>query len=184
MSFRRPRICHKSSTSPDKSSKSELSYLVKSADFPRQRRASRTSNLFLPGPENLVTLPGHQEFTHAATRLHWQARDQRATWADETPFGFSSSGEPPQDGIDFSNIIHTTYMQDSTAARTSRKQCEWIRWSAIVIPSLIDPFLHLLYETQSLRVAPPPTNSSNGCLTSVRRLKIVCVHFDCKYPAL
>jgi hypothetical protein len=189
MSFRRPKIRRQSSSASPTKSTSEPSrssspskstphlYLVDSAGGSRRQRSYRSKHLYLPGPENLLTLPGWLEYTHSVTR---RSRKHARVRADTEPPAFLTEAEESNDPP-FASSIHTTHAGDSCAGRTSKREREWTNWSIVVIPSLVHPFMRLLYETRSLRDAYPVTGDRyNGCMTSVRHLKILCVHFECE----
>ena len=196
MSFRRPTIRRREGSesptksipssvlvSPSKSSSSKSShiYLVDTDHVGRQRQAARTMALYLPGPEALVTLPGRQEFTHTEGKTKTRSSHGRRnpTVADMDSF---DGGD--RDNEDFANAIHTMNVVAIPGQWQSKKAKQWRKWSTVVIPSLIHPFMRLLHQTQSFREAPIPSTPRDGCGIGIRKLKILSVNFDCTWSVL
>ena len=190
MSFRHPRMRTKTtSVSPTKSaasssqqasrsssptkSKSRV-YLLDPSDLPHKRRYACTKDLFLPGPQKLVTLPGIFSFTHPASS---RGSNPRTTGDDRTPIADDPFSEP----VDFSD---TFYMPDQAGElrvhHPSKQERQWATWTITVIPSLVQPYISLLHETRPLHNAPRMPANETSCQFSVRHLKILCVYFDRK----
>lgn len=65
--------------------------------------------------------------------------------------------------------------------RSSRAN-QWIKWTQIVIPSLIQPYLALTRRTDNLGAVDRTYVSMCTCNQSnARALTVTCVHFDCEY---
>lgn len=63
----------------------------------------------------------------------------------------------------------------------STRANQWIKWTTVVLPALIDTFYTLMHTSDNLGNVDRTHTSPCTCSQSQRRtLQIVCVHFDCK----
>jgi hypothetical protein len=178
------------SASPSKSS-TVHHHLVPPPMVPKTRRPRHSRSLYLPGPERILTLPG-QEYSqmpsasrgHTARVTHFPRRDLGAP--REPP-------EVPDDDLCRSSepfdIINNVFISDAPDAeelqrekQRLKKQKQWQRWTQDVIPSLLRPHLQLLHNSASLCSVPQHTKHQCKCnAASLRRLKVVCVSFECEF---
>ena len=65
--------------------------------------------------------------------------------------------------------------------RTDKNIRQWKRWTEIVIPEMLQPYMTLLHETDSLRnlETTRKTPSCNGC-DKGRMLNVICIYFNSK----
>jgi hypothetical protein len=197
MSFRRPKSSYRrrnvqssatatSALSVDNSTSFQRSgILVPVTDVPRPKRPRNSKSLFLPGPEELITLPGRISFTQpivAAMSNHsWKGSNTnsgRSTPSDASD-GASSDASAP-------DVDLTAGAADDLDAATRRRNHQRkkmrlsVKWTSRVIPSLLPIYLRLLRETESLRLPPNPVPVSCACV-SVRSLTVMCVFFQRKF---
>ncbi|KAG6818511.1 hypothetical protein H0H93_004399, partial [Arthromyces matolae] len=60
-----------------------------------------------------------------------------------------------------------------------KKQNQWIRWTTVVLPTLVKPYLTLLRKTDSLRVpVTSERNASCGCGSTKRKIEVKALYFD------
>jgi hypothetical protein len=146
----------RSSQSPQKSD------LIPVDEAPKIRRPYGTEGIPI-GPEGLLYAPGGP-YTQPVD----PGRNVRRT-------GFNTTDHSIVDtGGEFGGV------EPSTAL--SKKAKQWRKWDEEIIPMLIEPYLRLLRETQSLRnltalqqnLAPP---ACDGC-SSGRSLRVSCVYFE------
>jgi hypothetical protein len=195
MSFRRPKARYRrhptanpSSSTPSFTSTplpdtSVQAGIIPLADAPRQKRPRHSTSLFLPGPEELIALPGKVRFTQTSLaaqvggRELQSAESTRTSSTKTTDAGACDSTDP---------IFHTTFnevqesdLDDQRAYARRKRARQHSNWTTNVIPSLSPIFLRLLRETESLRLKPnsPPSPSTCRC-TSKRPVVITCLYFQ------
>ena len=156
MSWRRANPLKKksarSSRSPNKSD------IVPVDGAPKIRQPYGTEGLAV-GPEGLVYAPGGP-FT------------QPVDPGQDAPRMVPGSAE--DSGVNFDGVQAT--------ASLSKKAKQWKKWDQETIPMLIEPYLRLLRETESLRNMTAVQQNSvsqacNGC-SDGRRLTVSCVYFE------
>lgn len=62
-----------------------------------------------------------------------------------------------------------------------KKERQWIKWASVTIPALLEPYLSLLRQTDSLREEiTPEVQSHCKCSSSTRKIQVACVYFERK----
>lgn len=169
------------SVSPLKSA--ATSHLLLPSDIPQPRRPRHSRNMFLPGPQVLITVPG-EEYTQ-------QASPSRGRMPRSGGVSLASTSTDPSHfaaaDADFGpDLMHDIFVDNTHSDELRRqrqrlkKQKQWSRWTDQVIPSLVHPYLHLLKISESMRSTPPSENIPCNCRSGVRHLKIVCVYLESK----
>jgi hypothetical protein len=169
------------SVSPSKSS--VTSHLVAPSEVPQTRRPRHTQNMFLPRSELLLAVPGDDYTQPASTSNDRLARSGGISLVSTRGSSFSAvdSADPGPELADDIFVVDNTYSDELRRQRQRlKKQKQWLRWTNEVIPSLVQPHLHLLRISESLRSIPQYVNTLFGCNSDVRHLKIVCVYLDSK----
>lgn len=70
-------------------------------------------------------------------------------------------------------------LPNTTVVKVSKAQKQWAKWSTEIIPSLLQPYLHLLRVTDSLRNLRHDEARECTCGgTQLRELKVICLFFD------
>jgi len=71
--------------------------------------------------------------------------------------------------------------KEEAARQIGKKEWQWRKWSEDVIPALLEPYLELLRESESLRDVSGARNAEGckGCRDK-RQLEVVCVYFESK----
>jgi hypothetical protein len=139
--------------------------------------------MFLPGPELLLAVPGNDYTQQTLTSRGRLPRSDGINLASAKDSSFSvvDSADPGPDPID--DIFVTDHV-DTDELRHQRqrhkKQKQWLRWTNEVIPSLVQPYIHHLRISESLRSIPQYENTVSRCNSGVRHLKIVCIYLDSK----
>lgn len=96
------------------------------------------------------------------------SRSSRSSSPIDTP-GWTSEFPPSPQPT--SNFAHS---------RTTRAN-QWTKWTQVVIPQLVQPYLDLLHRSDSLSSVNRQFSSLCSCGQSrARTLKVTCVYFDCK----
>ena len=69
--------------------------------------------------------------------------------------------------------------------RAGKKERQWRNWSEVIIPAMLEPFMELLRESESLRSLSNARNHQGcqGC-EGGQRLEVVCVYFESMFPFL
>jgi len=128
MSFRRrsslKKKASRSSRSPVKTD------LVPLADAPKVRRPYGSGDMPL-GPQGLLYAPGGPYTQPTDPGQGTRQSD------NETAFGPLADGEG--------------YNEFSGHEHPNKKAKQWERWTKETIPLLLEPYMHLLHETESLR---------------------------------
>lgn len=170
------------SVSPSKLS--ATSHLIVPSEVPQARRPRQSRNMFLPGPEHLFAVPGGDYTQQASTsrgRLPHSASINLASTRGST-FSAADSDDPVPDIMDDIFVVDNPNSDELRRQRQRlKKQKQWLRWTNEVIPSLVQPHLHLLRISESLRSTPQYENPLSRCDSDVRNLKIVCVYLDSKF---
>jgi len=75
--------------------------------------------------------------------------------------------------------------EEEGVQQVGKKVRQWRKWSEDIIPALLEPYLELLKESESLRDLSGARNiqGCKGC-QGKRQLEIVCVYFESKYANL
>lgn len=145
--------------------------LVNASDLQQGRRAYRTSHL----PN---TLPGARVVTGAGVFSQVMDLDaQYGTVEDYNPF---EEGEFEQPDMNVEgDIIEPGLMEVEARQKAKKKENQWKAWSTQVIPKLLEPYVSLLQQTQSLRDMSEVRNQDacKGCHHG--KLKdVVLIFFD------
>jgi hypothetical protein len=164
MSFCRPSTIYKrrkSLSSPCKSStlsqsipsSSSQGDIVLVSDAPRTKRPRLSSSLFLPGPENLIALPGGITLTQES-KPHKRISDaptytRSSKLISNDPFIVTL--EDPAASESLTMTDNTRLTRTHRARKMERQRSKWID---DVIPSILLPYLRLLCDTDSLRLHP------------------------------
>lgn len=164
MSFRAPALHRKRSTASTKTtipiaditSTNNSSRFVPIADVQRERRIWRSSHSssVLPGPE-----------LHVPEGIFVQV-------STETEHGRESEVDDSGPTLFKSDAVV------SPAKYSDKKALQWQRWTEIVIPSLLEPFLTILRESSSLRELQ---REIAGCVCGAKKINIVGVYFERKF---
>jgi hypothetical protein len=159
MSWRHPNPVKKKSARTSRSPvKSDL---IPVDGAPKIRRPYGTPGIPV-GPEGLVYAPGGP-YTQPVD----PGRDVRRTEFD------AAHGSIADTGSGFYGV--------ETSAALSKKAKQWKKWDEEIIPMLIEPYLRLLRETQSLRnLTALQQNSAPACdgCSGGRNLRVSCVYFE------
>ena len=70
---------------------------------------------------------------------------------------------------------------DANLKRSSKKQCQWRKWSKDITPVLLKPYMSLMQETESLRNIGMIRGRTGckGCANG-RMLDVSCIYFNSK----
>lgn len=99
-----------------------------------------------------------------------------------SPRASSPAYDSPSMNPGFSSDYPESSQTDSRLAhyRSSRVN-QWTKWSQVVIPSLIQPYLALTRRTENLGAVDRKYLVECTCgRASSRTLTVTCIHFDCK----
>lgn len=93
------------------------------------------------------------------------------------------SSPPPNNGHGWSSDFPPSPMPGSGFARyRSTRANQWIKWTEVVIPQLVQPYLQLLHRSHSLGSVNRQFSPTCTCEQErARTLKVMCVHFDGEY---
>lgn len=70
------------------------------------------------------------------------------------------------------DVVHARY-------RSTRAN-QWLKWTTVVLPDLMDPYYTLLHTTDNLANVDRAHTCPCTCRRAqLRTLQVVCVHFDC-----
>jgi hypothetical protein len=193
MSFRHPKASYRhrkppsppfTANVPSVTYSSSVDDLVSVSNLPALKRPRHSKSLFLPGPEELITLPGGVILTQLTTVKEpnreddqtWELRHQRST----TP----SEGDSSRSIIENSDVIPDdfNYEIEGDAPTTRQKQQRKTsrlhsNWITKVIPSLLPIYFRILRETKSLRLSFKPAPLSCTC-SSFRSINVTCIYFQ------
>jgi hypothetical protein len=205
MSFRRPKLHYKRRIRPapaapptEPGSVSEVSArqvqledggsLISVSDIPRTKRPRHSNALFLPGPEELLTLPGRVALTQLivsdvgkseanSKRGHSSTSAQSAATRSIDPQG--TAVEPPDDSWNPPDWHMPSTDDDDGSSRRqaahrkrARQRLNWLSR----LPLLLPLYLRLLRETQCFRTSPSPPSFS--CTCTSRQLIVICLYFQ------
>jgi hypothetical protein len=197
MSLRRPKATYKrrlptsSATSANLSSPATSIVPSSSSILPQSptliplthvhhaKRPRNSVDLFIPGPEVLVTLPGCRTFTQpTGRRMDPEPSIQPATPPDcdsynslqTDDFGHCNSAD-----LSLSEPEEHNLAQQDCQRRKGKRQ--YTRWANLI--TLLVPFhLRLMRETHCLRDPPQTSPPTCTCGGNVQRLAIVCISFQ------
>jgi hypothetical protein len=173
-------------------------HLVPPSMIPRSRRPRNSRDLYLPGPEQILTLPGqsysqmpsssHVRSTNASS-THVPQNVGRHTGAHDLSAGPDNNPYRSPGAFDIINDIFVADAPESEEFQREKqrrkKEKQWKKWTQEIIPSLLRPHLRLLRKSASLRSMPQHTDYHCKCGgTSSRRLKVVCVSFEREFYIL
>ena len=206
MSFRRPKGTYRRTPSPSKSSApstptarpstsppaspTRSAHLFPASDTPPHKRLPTSSGLFLSQPQYLITLPGRVNLTHARLARgyshpthvgHTDSPHDAPVVQPDVPL-VSWEDESGYDNINFMEGVLITHgpltdLEKRTRQRLKKKR-QWKKWYEDIIPTLVQPYLRLLRETQNLRNHPHTPTYSCACGTPARSLVVICVYFE------
>jgi hypothetical protein len=178
MSFRRPKAKYRRRTSAVQGASSMQASpertLISLADAPVTKRPRHSSDVFLPGPEPLLACPGRVNLT-------------------QTLASHGRSPSPPQDDAvpDVEDVFldTTDQLADDRSVVVARRERQrrkraqqYTNWVTNIIPSLIEPHLRLLRQTNSLRDPLQPEPLTCTCAPEASRsLHVISVHFHRQY---
>ena len=164
-------------------SKSSTSHIVLPSEVSQARRPRQSRNMFLPGPELLLAVPGEDYTQQASTSRGRLPRSDgiNLTSAKDSSFSAVDSADPGSDPMDDIFVAdHADIDELRHQRQRHKKQKQWLRWTNEVIPSLVQPYVHHLRISESLRSIPQYENTVSRCNSGVRHLKIVCIYLDSK----
>jgi len=96
----------------------------------------------------------------------------------------SADGEEEEEDIIMSEAEG---MKDEAEARkrSGKKERQWKNWSEVIIPAMLEPYMELLRESESLRDLSGARNHQGcqGC-GSGRCLEVICIYFESMFPIL
>lgn len=200
MSCRRPKLTYKrrtvqrsatSSTSIDdpNSLNSSGTAFLPISDAPRPKRPRNSKNLFLPGHEKLITLPGvslTQPITNersprcSGDSTHLRAKRRRSTSPLFRARGTSHDENFAELDCPASELNAEIECDEQVGLRREtwqlKKERMFAKWTTL-LPSLLPIYLRLLRETQSLRLSPNDISFSCTC-DSARTLTVTCIFFQ------
>lgn len=80
-----------------------------------------------------------------------------------------------RDSADEPTVIYSRSAASSPTKGRNKKANQWKRWTDKVIPALLQPFMRILEESQSLREHQP---SGIPCQCGAATLDVICVYFQ------
>lgn len=92
------------------------------------------------------------------------------------------SSSPPEDTAGWTSDFPPSPQPTASHEhyKTTRAN-QWTKWTQVVIPLLVQPYLQLLRRTDSLGSVDRQFSPACTCQQAQSRtLKVTCVHFDCK----
>lgn len=152
------------------------SQLIDVSRIPRQRRPRNSQNLFLPGPEALLTLPGRTRLTQVYSLDDCNRQSPRRRRPISSNHDESKLVDP------FFDDVFTLPPLDTDTNGHRRKENQWQKWTTDVIPSLLRPYLQLLRETENLRNRPDDHPHICTCCSPGRPVSVIGVFFDREPP--
>jgi hypothetical protein len=163
--------------------------LISVSDARQQKCPRYSKGLFLPGPEELITLPGGLALTQTAV-----ANASNHIFRDSEGQRRRSSSETSNGGTNDANVDHVGGLNNLNSLMEGDEPRKWrqqrkkartsTKWTTNVIPSLIPIYLRLLRETESFRLNPTnPVSSPCSCASS-RPLTVDCLFFQRKFSKL
>jgi CxC1 like cysteine cluster associated with KDZ transposases len=197
MSFCRPKARYKrhlptspapsaivsSPGTPDSSSvPPQLPSLIPLTHAPRTKRPRHSVELFLPGPEALLALPGRRTFTQPTDHSTESGSSNRPA----TPPHGDSYNTLQSDDVGYCSSVDLSpaEQEHDLAQRESQRRKgkrQYARWTSLI--TLLVPFhLRLMRETHCLRARPQNNPPTCTCGSNVRTLAVVCVYFHGKFP--
>jgi hypothetical protein len=166
-----------------------LPALIPLPDAPCTKRPRHSTVIFLPGPEELVALPGRRTFTQPVDHR----RDQALRNRPATPFdaGFSAADDKTEDSghrssmdLSSSEYLKEHHFEEHHLRQRERQhgkvKRQHSRWTNL-ITSLVPLHLRLLRETKCLRDPPQDTHHICTCGSNVRALTVLCIYFQRTY---
>ncbi|RDB20395.1 hypothetical protein Hypma_012501 [Hypsizygus marmoreus] len=154
MSFRAPRYPSPSKRAPAVTSARPFE-LIPSDSVPVERKPW--------GSGNLTVLP----------RRDFVAPD--GTWA-QPHVTSANSGDSSNLPTDAGSGAHDVL---TPSAHTKKKERQWQKWANETIPALLQPYLTLLRETDSLRESVSSASEVTcACRSHVRKISVACVYFE------
>ena len=192
MSFRRPKARYRRRNVPPSTSSPAPSDslhhgpdgrdLVSVSDIPPSKRPRNSKTLFLPGPEQLITLPGRVALTQPLIVEPKNRADKRR---DSTPASEVDANQSDLGGADVAFTVLDDFIPvldfDSPRRRRGGKNGrQRYLWTTHVIPVLLPIYLRILRETESLRLDPKPASLPCAC-SSIRLINVTCIYFQCKF---
>jgi hypothetical protein len=160
--------------------------------IPRSRRPRNSHDLYLPGPEQILTLPG-QSYSQLPSSSRGRSTNASSTYVPQNVGDFSAGPDDnPYRSPGAFDIINDIFVADAPESeelqrekQRRKKEKQWKKWTQEVIPSLLRPHLRLLRKSASLRSVPQHTDYHCKCGgTFARRLKVVCVSFEREFYIL
>lgn len=139
--------------------------------------------MYLPGPELLLSVPG-EDYTQQASSSHdcLPSIGAARVMSSTNPFSPANSAGYEPDMADEIFVVNDTITDDLQCQHLRpKKQKQWSRWTNEVIPSLVQPYLHLLRISESMQSIPHSGDTSCHCNSSVHHLKIVCVYLESEF---
>lgn len=108
----------------------------------------------------------------------------RATTPDQSRSPQSSS--PPNDAPGWSSAFPSSPEPTSGFAHYRLTHAnQRTKWTTVVIPQLVQPYLYLLHQSDSLTSVDHRSSLVCTCqMVRPRLLKVTCVHFDCEFMLL
>ena len=198
MSFRRPKARYRRRNPPPSPSASSAPSpapshyhdldgrdLVAVSDIPPSKRPRNSRTLFLPGPEELITLPGCVTLTQPLIVEPTNRHDLKSKRRSSTPasaidsnhsdIGCADSAFASLDDFN-SELVFDTPTRQPQGKKVRRHS----RWTTHVIPALLPIHLRILRETESLRLGPKAASLSCPC-SSICPINVICIYFQRKF---
>lgn len=160
-------------------------HLVPVEQMPRQRLAPFTSHLHLPRVRPVFTLPNGQDMTQVLNARPYLLRAHRGDDTPSVPLAVDDQHDiDDTTGASSMGEITTRHFTcDGGELQRSRNQAkkekQWRTWMMKTIPSLLQPYLKLLRDTESLRdYGSNASPAACTCISNIRQLDIICVYFE------
>jgi hypothetical protein len=182
---------------------SKTRHLVDAIALPHTRRGQGMRGRASYLPESLLVLPNRRQYTHLPTATH-DSRDTQQNASSSTYSNYQNPDEPSTDSLSLSddpfadNDLHvpdrmhqvyiTRYESETPEMRGERlqrqrqkKERQWAKWSNVVIPSLVQLYLNILHESESLRTTSNLEYNRQCDCARKSKLSIVGVYFERKF---
>lgn len=161
-------------------------HLVPPTKIPRGRRPRHSQGQFIPGPRQILSVPGQsyvQRSSLSRGRPQLLQQSQASTIRNPELHDPIDDSHAPTSDFDFMTDVFISDQPDTEEMRQEKlrrkKGKQWARWTQEVIPSLLRPHLRLLHKSRSLCEVPRSFTYRCTCnASSSRSLAVVCVFFE------
>jgi hypothetical protein len=162
--------------------------LVAVADLPSSRRPYGSKNLVV-GVEGRISTQAGVFAQILGPDLNMQAilrHTGEAGGGEDSSEGEDSLGGEGDIAADDGEELEGGVQDEGEARkRAGKKERQWRNWSEVMIPAMLEPYMELLRESESLRSLGGARNHKGcqGC-EGGRLLEVVCVYFESMFAFL